>query len=89
MKKRNHQLTRREFFAKGAAGVAAVGLIGKRKDEAAVAKSSGFISQTHQVPKMIYRTLGKTGIRLPIVNMGVMNATNADLVKRSYELGVR
>ena len=52
-------------------------------------KSSGFISRPGQKSKMIYRTLGKTGIRLPIVNMGVMNATNPDLVKRSFELGVR
>lgn len=39
--------------------------------------------------KFIYRTLGKTGIRLPIVSMGVMNANNPELVQASYELGVR
>ena len=38
---------------------------------------------------IIYRTLGSTGIKLPIVNMGVMNAFNPELVKKSYEIGVR
>jgi hypothetical protein len=38
---------------------------------------------------IIYRTLVKTGIRLPIVNMGVMNTLDSALMKRSYEIGVR
>lgn len=37
----------------------------------------------------IYRTLGKTGVKLPIVSMGVMNADVPGLIPRSYELGVR
>jgi len=39
--------------------------------------------------KPIYRTLGKTGITLPIVSMGVMNADVPGLISRSYELGIR
>lgn len=39
--------------------------------------------------KPIYRTLGKTGISLPIVSMGVMNADVPGLIPRSYELGIR
>ena len=39
--------------------------------------------------KPIYRTLGKTGITLPIVSMGVMNADVPGLIPRSYELGIR
>ncbi len=38
---------------------------------------------------VIERTLGKTGIRLPIVSMGVMNADAPGLVRRAYEIGVR
>lgn len=37
----------------------------------------------------ITRVLGRTGIRVPIVSMGVMNADNPALVKRSYEMGIR
>ena len=40
-------------------------------------------------PTIIERTLGKTGIRLPIVSMGVMNADAPGLVRRACEIGVR
>ncbi len=39
--------------------------------------------------KIIYRTLGKTGIEVPIVSMGVMRADNPNILKAAYELGVR
>lgn len=39
--------------------------------------------------EIIYRTLGKTGIKLPIVSMGVMNANNPEIIKQAYEAGVR
>jgi len=42
-----------------------------------------------QSGKIIYRTLGKTGIKLPVVNMGVMNASLPGLIARSYEKGIR
>src|SRR5690349_20598729 len=39
--------------------------------------------------KPIMRPLGKTGIKLPIVSMGVMNADSPGLLRRSYEVGIR
>ncbi|MGB9893924.1 MAG: aldo/keto reductase [Candidatus Saccharicenans sp.] len=39
--------------------------------------------------QFITRTLGRTGYRLPIVSMGVMNADNPELVRRAYEAGIR
>ncbi len=36
----------------------------------------------------MYRTLGKTGIRLPIVSMGVMNADNPNLVAAALDAGI-
>lgn len=39
--------------------------------------------------KVIERTLGKTGIELPIVSMGVMNADVPGILRRAYELGIR
>ena len=45
--------------------------------------------ESNQNKEIICRTLGKTGIRMPIVNMGVMNTFDSALVKRSYEIGVR
>jgi len=73
---------RREFIVKplvvaGAAGVLSRTelLLGK-----AVADSTG---------PLLTRTLGKTGIKLPIVSMGVMNADVPGILRRSYELGIR
>jgi hypothetical protein len=38
---------------------------------------------------LLERTLGRTGLKLPIVSMGVMNADIPGLIRRSYELGIR
>ncbi|HZP00082.1 MAG TPA: aldo/keto reductase [Terriglobia bacterium] len=38
---------------------------------------------------LLERTLGKTGLKMPVVSMGVMNADIPGLVRRSYELGIR
>ncbi len=38
---------------------------------------------------VIQRTLGRTGIKVPIVSMGVMNARNPEVVKQAYDAGVR
>lgn len=39
--------------------------------------------------KFIYRTLGKTGIKLPVVSMGTGNTENPALVKAALEKGVK
>lgn len=41
-----------------------------------------------QNKKTIYRTLGKTGIKVPVVSFGVMNANNPNLCKAAYEKGI-
>ncbi len=38
--------------------------------------------------KIISRMLGKTGLRLPVVSMGVMNADNPDLVRAALDAGI-
>jgi len=38
--------------------------------------------------KFVYRTLGKTGIKLPVINMGVMNTDNPNLVRAALDSGV-
>lgn len=88
MKKRTRRLTRREFFARSLSGAAAAGILAAPGRLFSSGISQEATNQT-QKEETIYRTLGKTGIRLPVVNMGVMNAFNPDLVKRSYEIGVR
>ncbi len=38
--------------------------------------------------KIVYRTLGKTGIKLPVVSMGVMNTDNYTLVRAALDSGM-
>lgn len=38
--------------------------------------------------KFIYRTLGKTGFKLPVISMGVMNADNPNLVAAALDAGI-
>lgn len=38
--------------------------------------------------KMVYRVLGKTGIKLPVITMGVMNTDNPNLVKAALNAGM-
>jgi hypothetical protein len=38
---------------------------------------------------VLQRALGKTGLTLPVVSMGVMNADVPGLLRRAYELGIR
>jgi len=81
MKREKKGYSRREFIFKTVGGAAAAGLIGKTglKLDAADAKNA----------QPVTRVLGRTGIRVPVVSMGVMNADNPALVKRSFELGIR
>ncbi len=38
--------------------------------------------------KWVWRTLGKTGIRLPVISLGVMNTDNPNLVKAALDKGL-
>jgi len=78
---------RREFLSRTFSGIASIsvlGISGKTLPSFGQEK----ITQNSE-KKVINRTLGKTGIKVPIVNMGVMNTLDSALVKRSYEIGVR
>jgi uncharacterized protein len=78
----SRNLNRRDFLKMGMSGSAGLVLIDSvraqqvRKEEIA----------TNQ--KLVYRTLGKTGLRLPVVSMGVMNADNPALVEAALKAGI-
>ncbi|MBC7187139.1 MAG: aldo/keto reductase [Calditrichaeota bacterium] len=74
-------LTRREFMANAALGGLALGTAWP------FMRSLGM--QQPSATKVIYRPLGKTGIRLPIVSFGVMNSDSPDLLRKALDLGVR
>ena len=70
---------RREFIVKPVLWAGAASVISK----------TGSLFAENTRLQLIQRTLGKTGINLPIVSMGVMNADIPGLVRRAYELGIR
>jgi uncharacterized protein len=46
------------------------------------------MDKTQKKQKFIYRTLGKTGIKLPVISMGVMNSSNPNLVRAALNSGM-
>jgi uncharacterized protein len=79
------KLDRREFFSKALAGAGAAAVLGP------FGRTRALAAQAAAAPlgPLVTRPLGKTGLTLPVVNMGVMNADNPELVRRAYELGIR
>ncbi len=74
--------SRREFMQKSMAGLAAVPAIindDKKKHE--------LENQLSQAKKIIYRILGKTGIKVPVVGMGMVD--NIYLLPYASDLGLR
>jgi len=87
MTKKKKGLSRRNFLSKSISGIASIGLLGV-SGKALPSLENGDLNKDSK-KKIIYRTLGRTGIRLPIVSMGVMNSSNPELIIKSYEIGVR
>jgi aryl-alcohol dehydrogenase-like predicted oxidoreductase len=63
-----------------------------------IAGAAGIIAFTPQLTgaelqddgnKIIYRTLGKTGLQIPVISFGVMRADNPGLCKAAYEKGIK
>jgi len=76
--------TRRDFLKKGAVGVAGAALL------PSVIKAGSEQEQTEKKEKkkkFIYRTLGKTGIKLPIVSMGARFDT-PDNIRAALDAGI-
>jgi predicted aldo/keto reductase-like oxidoreductase len=72
-------LNRRGFLRKGFTGVAGIALtpVTFRKG------LTGFQDD------IIFRTLGRTGMKVPVISFGVMRSDNANLCKAAYEKGIR
>ena len=75
-----HKMKRREFIGKAAFGMVAAGL--------STPFAKKVVAGQEQPPKIIYRTLGRTNLRIPIVSFGVMNSDSPDLIQRSLDMGI-
>ena len=77
-------LSRRKFMSGSALAVAPLAIPSLNWG---VNPATPAVAQTGK--SIITRTLGRTGLQVPIVSMGVMNADNPAVVQQSYEIGVR
>ncbi|MGB7575301.1 MAG: aldo/keto reductase [Thermodesulfobacteriota bacterium] len=75
---------RRDFMKSTLAGFGGLFFLPKidMKRELRVVEAKG------EEKKFVYRTLGKTGIKVPVISMGVMNTDNPSLVRVALDSGM-
>ena len=83
MRRTESGLGRRSFIKKSLWGAAGLGAL-----SASAISGLADPSSQEKKGKFITRTLGKTGIRLPVISMGVMNADNENLVRAALDAGI-
>lgn len=80
---RKKGLNRRQFIGSAASGAVAAGIGGPL-----LAQGSGAAAEEQSAGALVYRTLGKTGLKIPLVSFGVMNSDNPDLLRKAFDLGL-
>jgi predicted aldo/keto reductase-like oxidoreductase len=73
------EINRRKFLKTGIAGAGIVAISPKLVSAAAI----------FQEKNITYRTLGKTGLKVPVISFGVMRSDNSGLCKAAYDKGIR
>lgn len=84
MKKNFAYSSRRDFMKKSAAGLAAVSLLPNFKIE----KTPEKINSAPNENKIVYRTLGRTGIKLPIISFGCGFINEPFLIHAALDAGI-
>jgi len=79
----NKKSGRRQFIKNASIGVFGAGLYGTIYFAPTVKhQKNGFTN------KLVYRTLGKTGIRVPVIGMGILSSGSPALIKAALDAGV-
>ncbi|HMK64850.1 MAG TPA: aldo/keto reductase [Thermodesulfobacteriota bacterium] len=84
MDSKNPQVTRRTFLKIGLAG-AAVTAIGSRGISESAASETPVSPQTITP---VYRTLGRTGLKISVVSFGAMLTPESEVIRASFDYGV-
>jgi predicted aldo/keto reductase-like oxidoreductase len=87
MTETNKGLNRRKFLTASLSGAVAAGLAGISPGIVMAQESDK--KKDNSEDKIIYRKLGKTGMEIPIVSMGVGATGNPELIRAAYEKGIR
>lgn len=82
MTEKRQALGRRSFLKTSLTGLAAVGAV------PAAVKAAALGTEAPAAAKPIVRTIGRTGLKVPVVSMGVMNADNPAVVQAALETGI-
>jgi predicted aldo/keto reductase-like oxidoreductase len=78
------KMNRRDFLRSSVAGLGSFFVL-----PAAEQRAEGQKGDKGKGPrKFAYRTLGKTGIKLPVITMGVMNSDNPNLIRAALDAGM-
>jgi predicted aldo/keto reductase-like oxidoreductase len=77
-------LSRRNFLCKGLAGTAGAFALAHLGLAGASCKSS----EEEKKAALVHRILGKTGLRIPVVSLGSLDATSETLVRKALEAGI-
>jgi predicted aldo/keto reductase-like oxidoreductase len=75
---------RREFLKKSLAGMCGAAVI-----PGAWKPSFGESQEKAMIPSLPGRTLGKTGIKTPLISMGTGEASSANLIRMGYDAGIK
>ncbi len=79
----NKKLNRRSFLRNTSIGVLGAGLFGNE------CLATNIKNQKNELPrKLVYRTLGKTGIRVPVIGMGILTSGSPALIKSALDAGI-
>jgi predicted aldo/keto reductase-like oxidoreductase len=87
MNKNNKIYNRREFIARSFSGMASLGVLGVT--DKTLSKIDSDTLKVNKNKQIICRNLGKTGLSIPVVSMGVMNNRDPSLIKKAYDSGIR
>lgn len=74
------RMNRRDFIGKAASGLFSTSF--------ALPFLKAGATNRGQSQKMVYRTLGRTKLRIPVVSFGVMNSDSPDLIKEALDMGI-
>jgi hypothetical protein len=81
---KERRIGRRDFVKTTLAGAGGLFLLSSE----AKAQEKRAVDSKGKERTFLYRTLGRTGLKLPVINMGVMNSDNPNLIRAALDSGL-
>jgi len=88
LKEKMNRTTRRDFLRTSAGLIGALTLGSTFLNSRAAGNSLFAEEPKEDRGQIIYRTLGRTGLKVPAVSIGAMNATDPAVIERALDLGI-